>query len=211
MKLVTISTVAALVASVSASNHMNLAKRAYVTNVAVETVTVTEESYIFAYNGGKAANIVNNIQLALNGFIKSETKPSGLNCNDRSCPLVSIIGDFLLKELPKGLPSMTTALPGNARALNLDEIADQEEVKSNKAAPIQSFDASRIVAEAMSKLSTQSMSAVQPNDISSMIADAFKDINNGINNGAAEFASVAGHMMEDAQGAVNNLLNEYLS
>ncbi|KAI9258564.1 hypothetical protein BY458DRAFT_517934 [Sporodiniella umbellata] len=211
MKFLTITALASLIATATATGHMDLTKRAYVTSLAIETVTVTEESYLFAYHGQDVANVVDNLQASLNGWLQSATDAEALQCQGGSCPLPNAIGEFLAKQIPKALPSMSTMIPANAKAVRINEVADQEVFKSQSSVPMKSADASRIMAEALAKLGpTQSISFAHNSDIASLVNDAFKDINSGINNGAIEFASVAGNIMNNAQDALNNLLADFL-
>ncbi|KAG1051959.1 hypothetical protein G6F46_001434 [Rhizopus delemar] len=226
MKLLAISTISTLAAFVAAmpANHMDLAKRAYVTSIAVETVTVNEESYIYAYKAGDTVNAVNNPLLTKGEMADKAT--AAAECNDIICPLTAILGDLFsqafLPEPRRIFPQMisqapptfdqSTILPAHVNTLNLDAMIDLESVQSVSGIPVRPNDAARFIVEAFEKgPSEQSMTAGvgsrRPKEAAYDIANAIKSANGEV----VDFASVAGNLVDNARNMLGDMLNDVFS
>lgn len=231
MKLLTVSALSALAAcaaALPAANHMeyvsfqkikqpsltnrsnSLAKRAYVTNVVVETVTVTEDAYlckcqlledmidllieiIVAYDGSKTVNIMDSLELALSGVLVGGSSPLIENCNDLSCPLSSIIGD-MFSDANSG-ENQATVLPDGAEFFDLDYIAQLELPET-------------VGASSASLVSQAPFSSAAYNSIASnSAASSSVAIPSYLNDPMADFTMIAGHIIDDAQRAIGGVLN----
>ncbi|KAG1279592.1 hypothetical protein G6F66_011812 [Rhizopus arrhizus] len=230
MKLLAISTISTLAVFVAAmpANHMeslhSLAKRAYVTSIAVETVTVNEESYIYAYKAGDTVKAVNNPRLTQGEMADKATAAE--NCNDIICPLTAILGDLFsqafLPEPRRPSPQMisqappafgqSTILPAHFDLLKLEAMADLESVQSVSGIPIRPNDAARFIVEAFEKGSseqsmTTGVASRRPNEAAFDIADTIKSANGDV----VDFASVAGNLVDNAKNMLGDMLNDVFS
>ncbi|CAO3699618.1 hypothetical protein G6F70_003868 [Rhizopus microsporus] len=201
MKLLTVSALSALAAcaaALPAANHMDLAKRAYVTNVVVETVTVTEDAYLFAYDGSKTVDIADSLELALSGVLVGGSSPLIENCNDLSCPLSSIIGDMFSDV--NSIENQATVLPDGAEFFDLDYIAQLELPET--------VDASSVSLVSQAPFSSAAYNSIASNSIASnSAASSSVPIPSYLNNPMADFTMIAGHIIDDAQRAIGGVLD----